>query len=161
MEEQWKTLEMYPDYEVSSSGNVRSLKHGKHRILKPRPSSDGYYSIVTCMNGKEASHRIHRLVALSFLPNPNNYTQVDHINRDITDNRVENLRWVTPSQNSLNTHRHYRENYGVYWKKQFGFYQVIVTHEGKLKSLGCTPDIEKAREIRDSFLSSTNPQHLP
>lgn len=150
--EQWKPIEGYSDYEVSSAGRVRSLKYGKERILKPRKNSDGYFCIVTCMNGREASHRIHRLVATAFLPNPNNYPQVDHIDRDITNNCMENLRWVTQSENSFNTHRHYREMYGIYWKKQFGFYQVIVTHEGKLKSLGCTPDLEKAKELRDAFV---------
>ena len=151
-DEQWKNITGFSDYQVSSFGRVKSLKYGKERILKPRKNSDGYFCIVTCNNGKEISHRIHRLVALAFIPNPNNFPQVDHIDRDITNNSIDNLRWVSHSQNSFNTHRHYRENYGIYWKKQFNFYQVIVTHEGKLKSLGCTPDFNKAKEIRDTWL---------
>lgn len=149
--EEWKQIDGYQDYEVSSLGRVRSLKFGKERILKPRKNTDGYFCIVTCMNGKESSHRIHRLVASAFLPNPNNHLQVDHINRDITNNQIDNLRWVTPSQNSFNTHRHHRELYGIYWKEKYGFYQVIITHEGKLKHLGCSADIEKAKEIRDAY----------
>ena len=149
----WKKIDGYSDYEVSTFGNVCSLKFGKRRILTPRKNSDGYFCIITCMNGSEISHRIHRLVAGAFIANDNNYPQVDHIDRDITNNKVENLRWVSQSQNSLNTHRHYREMYGIYWKKQYGFYQVVVTHEGKLKSLGCAPCLEKAKEIRDMFVS--------
>jgi len=150
--EEWKKIDGYTDYEVSSLGRVRSLKYGKERILKPRKNSDGYFCIVTCVDGCEKSHRIHRLVACAFLPNLSNYPQVDHIDRDITNNTVGNLRWVTQSENSFNTHRHNKEMYGIYWKKQFGFYQVIVTHEGKLKHLGCTPDLEKAKQIRDAFV---------
>lgn len=150
--EEWKQISGYADYEVSSLGRIRSLKFGKQRILKPRKNTDGYFCIVTCMDGQETSHRIHRLVASAFLENPNNCPQVDHIDRNIQNNCVTNLRWVTPSQNSFNTHRHHREMYAIYWKPKYGFYQVIVTHEGKLKHLGCSPDIEKAKEIRDSYL---------
>lgn len=151
-EERWKNITGFNDYQVSSLGRVKSLKHGKERLLKPRKNSEGYFSIVTCNNGKEVSHRIHRLVALEFIPNPDNLPQVDHIDRNISNNQLNNLRWVSQSQNSFNTHRHYKESYGIYWKKQFNFYQIIVTYEGKLKSLGCTPDFEKAKEIRDRFL---------
>jgi hypothetical protein len=149
--EEWKQIDGYVDYQVSSLGRVRSLKFGKQRILAPRKNTDGYFCIVTCMNGRQTSHRIHRLVASVFISNPENLPQVDHIDRDITNNSIENLRWVTPSQNCFNTHRHHRELYGIYWKPQYGFYQVIVTHEGKLHHIGCSPDVEKAKEMRDAF----------
>lgn len=149
--EEWRQVEGYADYQVSSFGRVRSLKFNKERILAPRKNTDGYFCVVTCMNGHQTQHRIHRLIATTFLPNPDALPQVDHIDRDITNNRVDNLRWVNQSQNSFNTHRHYRELYGIYWKPQFGFYQVIVTHEGKLRHIGCTPDVEKAKEMRDAF----------
>jgi hypothetical protein len=156
MAEQWKCVDGFADYEVSSLGRVRSMKFGKVRILKPRKTTDGYFSVVTCMNGCETSHRIHRLVASAFLPNPETLPQVDHIDRTVTNNCVDNLRWVSPSQNSFNTHRHYRELYGIYWKPQFGVYQVIVTHNRKLHHVGCTPDVEKAKEIRDAFLAGSS-----
>lgn len=158
--EEWRQIEGYVDYQVSSLGNVRSLKFNKQRILTPRKNSDGYFCVVLCVNGQQTSHRIHRLVATAFLPNPESLPQVDHIDRDIANNRTDNLRWVTPSQNSFNTHRHHRELYGIYWKPQFGFYQVIVTHEGKLRHVGCTPDVEKAKEMRDAFLGSPPLQKL-
>jgi hypothetical protein len=149
--EDWRPVNGYDDYQVSSLGRVRSLKFGKQRILAPRKNTDGYFCIVMCMNGRQTSHRIHRLVASAFIPNPEDLPQVDHIDRDIANNSIENLRWVTPSQNSFNTHRHHRELYGIYWKPQYGFYQVIVTHEGKLYHIGCSPDVEKAKEMRDAF----------
>lgn len=153
-EEEWKSIEGFDEYRISSHGRVKSLKFGKERILKPRKSPDGYFSIVTCVGGKEKSHKIHRLVASAFIENSNHLPQVDHIDRNVTNNTVSNLRWVTPSENSFNTHRHYKDNYGIYWKKQFGFYQVMITHCGKLRSLGCSKDFDTAKEMRDVFLKS-------
>lgn len=67
------------------------------------------------VNGK--AYRVHRLVAETFIPNPDNLPQVDHINRNRYDNRIENLRWVTAKENMRNQQRHYDSiaKYGVAW----------------------------------------------
>lgn len=94
--EEWKP---YKDYEVSNFGRVKG-KLGK--ILKTCFNGGGYLYVCICENGKRKNMKIHRLVALCFIPNPDNKPQVDHINRDKTDNRVENLRWATRSENQIN-----------------------------------------------------------
>ncbi len=85
-------------YEVSSMGSVRNKK--TLRVLKPWISGSGYYK---CQVGKNRLRkRVNRLIAEVFLPNEYNLPVVDHINHIRTDNRVENLRWVSYRDNNLN-----------------------------------------------------------
>lgn len=110
MEEIWKNIEGYENlYQVSSKGRVKSLERidnnnhpVKERILKCHKQNNGYLMVYLSKNGKRKHHLIHRLVAQAFIPNHKNKSEVDHINTDRTDNRVENLRWVTRSENQNN-----------------------------------------------------------
>ena len=97
MKEQWRVIEGYPNYEVSNLGYVRNVKTGKVRKLQM--NKFGYQYVGLCLNGKGENHYIHRLVATAFIPNFENKRTVNHINGDKTDNRVENLEWVTDSEN--------------------------------------------------------------
>ena len=99
MEEVWKTIDGFPDYEVSNYGRVKSNKYGKSRILKFGHNRAGY---VACMLDDRKFYRVHRLVAKAFIPPIDGKNEVDHINRIKDDNRVVNLRWVTRSQNCIN-----------------------------------------------------------
>ena len=95
----WKAITDYPNYEVSDAGEVRNVITGK--VLKGARSRDGYHKVVLCPGMKDM--RVNRLVALHFIENPENKPMVDHIDRDKLNNHVSNLRWATPSENTLNT----------------------------------------------------------
>nr|AAL73456.1 endonuclease [Tetrahymena thermophila] len=96
----WKTIEDYPDYQISSQGRVKKIKTGK--ILKINVDSNGYYLINLCKNKVFKTYSMHRIVAKHFISNPQQLKNVDHINNDKLDNRIGNLRWVTNQQNRMN-----------------------------------------------------------
>ena len=83
-------------YEVSNLGRVRNRK-GK--VLRPAPNSNGYMRIILRKDNKDWGKQIHRLVAMAFIPNPNNLPIINHINERTGDNRVENLEWCNYSYN--------------------------------------------------------------
>tara|TARA_R110002153_G_scaffold21245_1_gene71089 strand:+ start:193 stop:639 length:447 start_codon:yes stop_codon:yes gene_type:complete len=90
----------YPGYLIYPDGKVQNKK--SKRYLKQCEDSGGYLQ-VKLYNNKSKIYNIHRLVALHYIPNPDNKRCVDHINRNRTDNRLDNLRWATHSENQQNT----------------------------------------------------------
>lgn len=118
----WK---MYPEFsfiQVSNLGRVRTLDRVitcgngarvvKGRILKQQRFPKGYLYVTFSMNGKTVNRSVHRLVAKTFIPNPDNLPEVNHRDNDRTDNNVDNLEWCTPEYNI-----EYREKYGTSAKK--------------------------------------------
>lgn len=81
------------EYEITRDGNVINKRNG--HVLKGQPNSKGYLKVNLC--GKQ--YFIHRLVAEKYIPNPNNLEQVNHINGNKIDNRVENLEWMSNLEN--------------------------------------------------------------
>ena len=97
----FKDIKGYPDYQVSNCGRVWNVK--TQRMLKPSVKANGYLQInMIAANGLRKKEYVHRLVALTFLENPNNLPQCDHIDRNRSNNNVENLRWVDASTNQRN-----------------------------------------------------------
>lgn len=109
----WKDIKNYEGiYQVSSLGRIRSLdrkvrtgiKHNEYKIakgkiLKLNQKRNGYLTVDLSKENKVKTITVHRLVALNFIPNPENKEEINHINCKKYDNRVENLEWVTSEEN--------------------------------------------------------------
>lgn len=105
----WKDIEGYEGiYQVSSEGRVKSLNYhrtGQERILKASCSGWGYPFVNLCKDGKKKTHRVHRLVAIAFIENPDNLPEINHKDEDKANNNVDNLEWCN---------RKYNVNYGTH-----------------------------------------------
>lgn len=114
----WKDIEGYEGlYQVSNKGNVRTLKwYGGTQIkpITPTDNGTGYKKVGLSKQGKQKQFLVHRLVAMAFIPNPNNYEFVNHKDENKTNNVVENLEWCTKSYNSI-----YYLNYKPERKKEY------------------------------------------
>ena len=109
--EEWKAIQGYEGiYEVSNFGNVRSLPRYKRgnfdskvfiegKTIKQVKNNRGYYIVQLSKNNKVKNFSVHRLVAEAFIPNPNNFPQVNHKDEDKSNNRVSNLEWMTLKRN--------------------------------------------------------------
>ena len=100
MTEKWKVIEENSNYEISNLGRIRNIRNG--RILTPSKRKDGYCSVLILTGFKKYSRvLIHRLVAKAFIPNPNNYFEVNHKDFNPSNNCVDNLEWITHKDNCL------------------------------------------------------------
>lgn len=97
MEEEWRPIVGYEgQYEVSNLGRVRRVK-----ILQPTKKKHGYMQIsLVDSAGRRKSHRLHRLVAEAFVPNPDGKPQVNHRDENPENNRADNLEWATAQENT-------------------------------------------------------------
>ena len=98
-EEQWEELKADNNYEININYPYQIRKKTTGRIIKESKNKDGY---LICHLTSSKIYRKHRLIAQQWISNPDNLSQVDHINRDRTDNHIENLRWVSHSENNKN-----------------------------------------------------------
>lgn len=111
----WKDVKDYEGlYQVSNLGNVKSLDRivetknrknylRKGKVQKKSVNSFGYETVGFTVDSKTKIYRVHRLVALSFIENPENKPQINHIDGNKTNNNVNNLEWCTSSENQIHS----------------------------------------------------------
>lgn len=105
----WKDIPNYEGlYQISNLGNVKSLyriannNHIIHeKILKPQENYNGYLIVNLYKNNKMKAKLIHRLVGKTFIDNPNNYNYINHIDKNKSNNNIDNLEWCTQSYNVI------------------------------------------------------------
>ena len=106
MEEIWMPIKNFEGlYEVSNTGKIKSLNYNhtkKEGLLKFKKDKYGYLEVFLFKDKIKYKFKVHRLVAIHFIPNIKNKPCVDHINTNKEDNNVENLRWVTHKENNNN-----------------------------------------------------------
>ena len=98
-EEKWEIINSFPNYMISTYGRIKSIKTNK--LLKPYISKRGYAYIGLTKDKKAYNCQIHRLVAQTFIENPLNKPCVNHIDYNKINNNVDNLEWVTHTENCL------------------------------------------------------------
>ena len=101
-------IQGYEDYIIYDDGDIYSRL--SNRYLNPKPRKDGYKRVELCKNGDKKLFYIHRLVALHYIPNPDNKPYIDHIDGNKLNNNVKNLRWVTNQENCNAFQKKYSTN---------------------------------------------------
>ena len=147
--EEWKLINGYEFYSVSNYGRVRNDK--THRILKACIDGSGYYHVVLYKDKKSKSMNVHRLVANTFIDNPEGKRCIDHINNDRLDNKVANLRYATYTENQQNAlmRKDNTSNVkGVYFEKNAKKWRAQITIDGIQIHLGYFKNIEDAKKAR-------------
>ena len=149
MEELWKSILGFENYEISNLGNIK--RDGK--LLRLNTDMHGYWRIQLCKDGKQSNHRLHRLLAINFIPNPDNKECVDHIDRNRKNNQLSNLRWVTKQENNLNTKDRIRNNTGErhITLQSSNKYQVRFRRDNKIIYGGQFESLEEAILQRDTM----------
>ena len=107
MKTEWKVIDKFKNYAVSTNGEVKNIKTG--RVLKQWNNTTGYKMVDLSHDGISYHKHVHRLVAEAFIPNPDNKPTVDHIDRNRVMNTVDNLRWAKRTEQSNNRRK---ANYG-------------------------------------------------
>jgi hypothetical protein len=124
-------IEGFENYLVDPYGRIYSTKYKK--IMRPKISDGGYLRICFCENRKKVFKAIHRVVAIAFIPNPENKSQVNHRNGIKSDNRVCNLEWSTPQENMQHSW-----NVGLQPKKQKKYVSLTESDINYIKDVGKT-----------------------
>ena len=144
--EQWRSISGYTNYQVSNLGRVRNANTG--RILRPGKCC-GYHIVALYIDNKvKKSYKFNRLVAKEFLSNPDDKPWVDHIDHNTVNDCVSNLRWVTQSENSMNSKKQARSTHsqykGVSFHKQRQRWTAQLARDGHLHHLGLFDTEEEA-----------------
>lgn len=156
----WKPIKDYEKfYEVSNLGNIKSLKSSK-KIMKKFEDNLGYLCINLQTNQhKKKKHRVHRLVAQAFIPNINNFPQVNHKDGNKQNNCVDNLEWCTAKYNIIHAYKNGLKK--PYWKDKFGInnknskqvYKIDINSNKIIKKYNSISDAKRELKIDNSSIS--------
>ena len=130
-------------YCVSNKGRV--MNEETNLIIKQSVNKYGYKTISLMYNGKKKTYRVNRLVALTFIANPDNKQMVDHIDGNKVNNNVNNLRWATNSENQMNN----KNTKGYTYNKRAKKYHAQIKLHGKNIFLGLFETEAEARNAYD------------
>lgn len=158
VKELWKPLLEYKGIEVSSIGRIRKAanKSRKERILTEFPKDrDGYYRCsVQRLDGTWTSQPVHRLVTKAFIPRTKNRDIVNHIDGNRTNNRIENLEWVTPKENVIHSFKFGSRKICKQVPKKTILTDFQVNQIGKLRELYTVNQIAKLFNIEYQSLKN-------
>tara|TARA_R110002020_G_scaffold54174_1_gene151287 strand:- start:7536 stop:8012 length:477 start_codon:yes stop_codon:yes gene_type:complete len=148
----FKKINNYNNYYINKIGQVKNIN--TNRILKTRPNSSGYLMIDLCNKGKRQTITIHKLVLNTFVEKKNlNFNQIDHINKNKHDNRLENLRYIDSSGNNRNKKLRNKHGYIGVYKRNNKFCSNIRKEHGKRVYLGI---YDTAQEAGQAYLTAYN-----
>ena len=146
-------------YGIEEDGRVWSVK--RNMYMKPIiMSKSGYLRITLSPYGvNKKAFLVHRLIALHFIPNPKNLQEVDHIDRNRLNNKLDNLRWASHSENQINKNVGKNNKLGhknIYIINQDGrlYHRIKITRDG-ITIVKICKTLEEAIEYRDSLISKT------
>lgn len=161
----WKDIGGYEGlYKVSNLGNVKSLKRTannrwggtmdiKEKILKQEVVKGNYRRIALSKHGKIKRFQVHRLVALAFIKIDEDRSFVNHIDKNPSNNKLNNLEWVNRRENQTHAFLNKsNKHYGIHYIKSMKSYQISIFYDGVKNYLGSTKNIDKALKIRDKFI---------
>lgn len=151
-------------YSIDEFWNIISFQKWGERLLKHWKDKDWYLMVILCNKWKNKTLRVHRLVAIAFIPNPNNYPVVMHLDNDPSNNRVENLKWGTYKDNMDQMNNEWRSihlkwidcfHYWKFWKNHIRARKVNqYTLEWELiKTWGSIMDIDRELWFNYSSIS--------
>ena len=145
--EEYKRINDYENYEINACGSVRKVKT---KVVLKASLHKGYYRIGLCKNGKQKLFYVHKLIALSFIPNPDNKILIDHIDRDPLNNNVNNLRWCSRSENQINRGTMKNNKSSISGVRKCGNkWRVTITLNTKAYHLGMYLSFEDAKNARE------------
>jgi len=158
----YKNILEYPNYEISNFGNCRNIK--TQRIIKPLKNKRGYYTYsLSYINEdgkkKQKQQRQHRLLGIYFIDNPYNKPHIDHIDNNPSNNNIENLRWVTISENARNQRKALNKSSiykGVSYDKSRNKWKSSIEVNKIIKNIGRFETEKEASDARDKYIMDTN-----
>jgi len=167
----WKDIVWYEGlYQVSTLWNIKSFKKNrggtdKAKLLKQTKGNHWYLVLNLCYNWKVKYYLAHKLILQSFIPNPENKPFINHKNWIRNDNRVENLEWVTRSENDIHKFRvlwyknHFQTNHPTLWKFWKNHHSSKSVNQYDLqgnfiKNWGCTLEVQRELWINNWNISS-------